>query len=84
MSSQSMYSHGDVVILEDESARIRLVGQPLLDAGLVTGVTLGVLGTEMNGQFDVLELCFSGMAPQVVWECNEENQHGMIADGEWV
>lgn len=51
-------------MLEDESGRIRLVGQCLNDANLVTGVIIGVLGIENNdGDFDVLDICYPGMAP---------------------
>lgn len=51
-------------MLEDESGRIRLVGQPLLEANLVTGVILGALGAETaNGDFEVIDICYPGMAP---------------------
>lgn len=51
-------------MLEDESGRIRLVGQPVLTANLVTGVILGALGAETaNGDFEVVDICYAGMAP---------------------
>lgn len=45
------------VMLEDESGRLRLSGQMLQTILLVTGVIVGVLGTEnANGDFDVLDI----------------------------
>ena len=52
-------------MLEDESGRIRLIGKILEDTQLVTGVIVGVLGAETsNGDFEAIDLCFPGMAPQ--------------------
>lgn len=52
-------------MLEDESGRIRLIGKILEDTTLVTGVIVGVLGAETsNGDFEAIDLCFPGMAPQ--------------------
>lgn len=45
------------VMLEDESGRLRLSGQTLQSILLVTGIIVGVLGTEnANGDFDVLDI----------------------------
>jgi DNA polymerase delta subunit 2 len=52
-------------MLEDESGRIRLIGKILEDTTLVTGVIVGVLGAETSsGDFEAIDLCFPGMAPQ--------------------
>ena len=52
-------------MLEDESGRIRLVGERLKAAKLVTGVIIGALGIETNnGDFEVVDVCFAGMPPQ--------------------
>lgn len=52
-------------MLEDESGRIRLVGERLKSARLVTGVIIGALGAETtNGDFEVVDICYAGMAPQ--------------------
>jgi DNA polymerase delta subunit 2 len=52
-------------MLEDESGRIRLVGEQLKDARIVTGVIMGALGMETpNGEFEVLDYCFAEMASQ--------------------
>ncbi|KAI0303394.1 hypothetical protein B0F90DRAFT_1667298 [Multifurca ochricompacta] len=49
-----IHSQDDQVMLEDESGRIKLVG-----------VIVGALGAETNsGEFEVVDLCFPGMAPQ--------------------
>ncbi|KAI0550854.1 DNA polymerase alpha/epsilon subunit B-domain-containing protein [Xylaria curta] len=55
----------DSVTLEDESGRIRLVGNLLRDVVLVTGCIVAVMGTEnINGELEVLDLKFPDMPPQ--------------------
>ncbi|KAH9048978.1 DNA polymerase alpha/epsilon subunit B-domain-containing protein [Lactarius hengduanensis] len=62
---EKIHSQDDQVMLEDESGRVKLVGKILADAQLVTGVIVGVLGADTgNGEFEVVDLCFAGMAPQ--------------------
>ncbi|KAI0083974.1 DNA polymerase alpha/epsilon subunit B-domain-containing protein [Irpex rosettiformis] len=62
---QKYFSAEDDIMLEDESGRIRLVGDRLKSARLVTGVIIGALGIETNsGDFEVVDICFPGMAPQ--------------------
>jgi DNA polymerase delta subunit 2 len=52
-------------MLEDESGRIRLVGDRIKAARLVTGVIVGALGVETpNGDFEVVDICYPEMAPQ--------------------
>ncbi|KAJ2556827.1 DNA polymerase delta small subunit Cdc1 [Coemansia sp. RSA 1933] len=54
----------EVVHLEDESGRIRLVGKELEKATVASGIVAAVLGTETPaGEFDVAELCFGGIPP---------------------
>lgn len=70
-------------MLEDESGRIRLVGERVSKARLVTGVIVGVLGVETpNGEFEVVDLCAPGMAPQAQPE-EEDGQDGMDVDGKF-
>ena len=53
-------------MLEDESGRIRLVGEYLKKARLVTGVIIGALGMETpNGDFEVVDMCSADLAPQL-------------------
>lgn len=60
-----IHSPDDQVMLEDESGRIKLIGEMLNDVQLVTGVIVGILGVDtINGEFEVVDLCFAGMAPQ--------------------
>jgi len=62
---EKIHSQDDQVMLEDESGRIKLVGEMLNDVQLVTGVIVGILGVDtINGEFEVVDLCFAGMAPQ--------------------
>jgi DNA polymerase delta subunit 2 len=62
---EKIHSQDDQVMLEDESGRIKLFGRVLGDMQLVTGIILGVLGVETTGgDFEVVDLCFPGMAPQ--------------------
>lgn len=75
-----IHSPNDSIMLEDESGRIQLVGDRLKSTQLVTGVIIGALGIENNsGEFEVVDLCFPGMAPQENDEDLEEN--GMDVDG---
>lgn len=52
--------------LEDESGRVRLVGDVIRAerekrGGLVTGVIMAAMGVETNnGDFEVLDLCYAG------------------------
>jgi len=67
-------------MLEDESGRIRLIGDCVKDARLVTGVIIGVLGMETpNGDFEAIDLCYAEMAPQPRTEESEEDE--MDVDG---
>jgi hypothetical protein len=51
-------------MLEDESGRIRLVGDRLQAEILVTGVIMAVLGMENpNGDFEVVDICFPEACP---------------------
>ncbi|KAK0503003.1 DNA polymerase alpha/epsilon subunit B-domain-containing protein [Armillaria luteobubalina] len=76
------YSPEDSILIEDESGRIKLVGDRVKTAGLVTGVVVGALGVETpNGEFEVVDLCYPGMAPQPA-----EDEDTMEQDGgdEWI
>ncbi|EEB91211.1 hypothetical protein MPER_10466 [Moniliophthora perniciosa FA553] len=74
-----LWSPEDKVMLEDESGRIRLVGDCVKKAKLVTGVILGALGMETpNGEFEVVDICYPGMAPNPT----EESGNKMNIDGE--
>lgn len=52
-------------MLEDESGRIRLVGDMLKSLHLVTGCIIGVMGTEnSNGELEVIDVKFADLPPQ--------------------
>jgi DNA polymerase delta subunit 2 len=70
-------------MLEDESGRIRLVGDHVRQARLVTGVIIGALGAETaNGDFEVVDICYPGMAPQPLSEPEvTEQEDKMVVDG---
>ncbi|EJU04668.1 hypothetical protein DACRYDRAFT_93140 [Dacryopinax primogenitus] len=73
-----IFSPDDSVMLEDESGRVRLVGERVSKAHLVTGVIMGALGAETaKGDFEVVDVCFAGMPPQT-----ERAEDGMDVDGE--
>ena len=68
-------------MLEDESGRIRLVGERLKAARLVTGVIMGALGLETaNGDFEIVDFCFAGMAPHASAEEEDMDVDSMGAD----
>lgn len=77
-------SSDDVVMLEDESGRVNLVGDRLKNANLVTGVIMGALGMETpNGDFEVVDICFAGMAPPIERNNDDEQaDDAMDVDGE--
>src|SRR6266404_3644351 len=59
------YSEKDQILLEDESGRIRLSGDKISTIPLVSGVVIGALGVETHsGDFEVLDVCYPGPAPQ--------------------
>jgi DNA polymerase delta subunit 2 len=52
-------------MLEDESGRLRLIGQPLANEMLVTGCIVAVMGTEnANGDFEVVDIRVPDLPPQ--------------------
>ncbi|KAL2177909.1 DNA polymerase alpha/epsilon subunit B-domain-containing protein [Thermothelomyces heterothallicus CBS 202.75] len=56
---------GESIMLEDDSGRIRLVGDVLKSYFLVTGCIIAVMGTEnVNGEFEVIDLKFADLPPQ--------------------
>ena len=63
-SREKFYSDQDSIMLEDESGRIKLVGQKLVSTHLVTGVIIAALGMETpGGEFEVIDTCFADLAP---------------------
>ncbi|KAI1390964.1 DNA polymerase alpha/epsilon subunit B-domain-containing protein [Hypoxylon trugodes] len=67
ISDKKYYSEDgtDAVTLEDESGRIRLVGDALNSVILVTGCIIAVMGTEnVNGELEVIDLKFPDLPPQ--------------------
>lgn len=72
--------------MEDESGRIRLSGDKISTMPLVSGVVMGALGVETNsGDFEVLDICYPGPAPQEPTVDNHTKDH-MDLDGtsEWI
>ncbi|KAJ1563914.1 DNA polymerase delta subunit 2, partial [Cladochytrium tenue] len=58
-------SDRDEVILEDEHGRMRLAGDRLATADLVTGIVIAVCGFERpDGDFEVIDLCLPALDPQ--------------------
>lgn len=60
-------------MLEDESGRLRLIGQPLRNEMLVTGCIVAVMGTEnANGDFEVVDIKLPELpAQQERWRTGE-------------
>jgi DNA polymerase delta subunit 2 len=69
-------------MLEDESGRIKLVGDRVKAARLVTGVIIGALGAETpNGEFEVVDICYADMAPQAT---SDDDDGKMDVDGSYL
>ncbi|KAG5983236.1 hypothetical protein E4U55_000460 [Claviceps digitariae] len=68
ISTQQTYfspDGSDQVMLEDDSGRIRLVGDLLQTIPLVTGCIIAVMGTEnSSGEFEVIDIKFPDLPPQ--------------------
>ena len=63
---EKYYSDGDVIMLEDESGRIQLVGDRMKKVVLVTGIIMAALGRETaTGEFEVFDVCFAGVPPPI-------------------
>lgn len=61
---EKFHSDDDAVMLEDESGRVKLVGERLHSTRLVTGVIIAALGMETaNGDFEVVDICYPELAP---------------------
>ncbi|KAI8089547.1 DNA polymerase alpha/epsilon subunit B-domain-containing protein [Halteromyces radiatus] len=56
----------NVISLEDESGRVKLIGARLDKEMLVTGMVVGILGKEdpASGAFEAYEVCYPGLPPQ--------------------
>ncbi|KAF9110706.1 hypothetical protein BGX27_005991 [Mortierella sp. AM989] len=55
----------DSIYLEDESGRVKLTGPKVSSDIFVTGVIMGVLGSEdINGDFKVVDVCYTVNPPQ--------------------
>lgn len=60
---EKFYCDEDSVMLEDESGRIKLVGDRVSEERLVTGVIIAALGMETpTGDFEVVDICTAGLA----------------------
>ncbi|WRT66895.1 uncharacterized protein IL334_003859 [Kwoniella shivajii] len=77
------FSAQDAVHLEDESGRVRLVGERIRrerdrqGGGLVTGVIMAVLGMETSsGDFEVIDLCFAGLPDKLEIEAGPSKDNG--------
>ncbi|EQK98195.1 DNA polymerase subunit delta-2 [Ophiocordyceps sinensis CO18] len=67
VSTQKYYSEDDAdqIMLEDDSGRVRLVGELLKAFLLVTGCIIAVMGTEnSSGEFEVIDIKFPDLPPQ--------------------
>ncbi|KAG6009644.1 hypothetical protein E4U21_001708 [Claviceps maximensis] len=68
ISSQQTYfspDGADQIMLEDDSGRIRLVGDLLQTIPLVTGCIIAVMGTEnSSGEFEVIDIKLPDLPPQ--------------------
>ncbi|KAI9001649.1 DNA polymerase alpha/epsilon subunit B-domain-containing protein [Gaertneriomyces semiglobifer] len=75
-------SEKDVVVLEDESGRVNLVGEILQRTLLITGIVIAVLGCEnANGDFEVIDICYPELSPQIEKPIIGQNAYVAIASG---
>ncbi|BFZ53251.1 DNA polymerase delta small subunit Cdc1 [Savitreella phatthalungensis] len=70
----------DQISLEDESGRIRLVGERLTREILCTGIVIGVLGSETSsGDFEVVDIVTAGSPPLRTLSAEPAGRIAMIA-----
>ncbi|KAJ2880489.1 DNA polymerase delta small subunit Cdc1 [Coemansia aciculifera] len=77
------YRNGsESVFLEDESGRIRLVGDVVDRSLLVSGIVAAMLGKETpDGSFEVADMCFAGMPPQTARPGVAEDKYVAFVSG---
>ncbi|KAH7318626.1 DNA polymerase alpha/epsilon subunit B-domain-containing protein [Stachybotrys elegans] len=85
MPVQKYYAgdESDQTMLEDESGRVRLVGDLLKSMPLVTGCIIAVMGTEnVNGELEVIDIKFADLPPQMErWSLSKpETPNGKVKD----
>ncbi|KAJ1867505.1 DNA polymerase delta small subunit Cdc1 [Coemansia sp. RSA 989] len=72
----------DALYLEDESGRIRLVGKAIEELLVTSGVIMAAMGSETaDGDFDVVDVCFAGMAPQPQRQPSAEDKYVALVSG---
>ncbi|CRK46473.1 hypothetical protein BN1723_007081 [Verticillium longisporum] len=80
ISTEKYYSDDDQdqVMIEDDSGRIRLVGDVLKTVNLVTGCVIAVMGSEnANGELEVIDIKFADIAPQPErWDLTKPPSNG--------
>ncbi|CAG8519629.1 7560_t:CDS:10 [Paraglomus occultum] len=70
-------SEEDVINIEDESGRVRLVGDIIKEWVWVTGLVVAVLGRENSvGAFEVMDICLPGLPPQPPSKLMETDDSG--------
>ncbi|RDA86603.1 hypothetical protein CP532_6006 [Ophiocordyceps camponoti-leonardi (nom. inval.)] len=84
VSTQRYYTdeETDQMMLEDDSGRVRLVGEMARSVPLVTGCIVAVMGTEnSSGEFEVLDIKFPDLAPQPSrWTLTKKGKEGEGGD----
>ncbi|CAK9803682.1 DNA polymerase delta subunit 2 [Anthophora plagiata] len=72
-------SFKDVLYLEDEMLRIKLVGNHMNIQDVVTGLVCAVLGHKLeNGAFSIKDWCFAGYCPKLSIPDHLHEQRGKI------
>jgi DNA polymerase delta subunit 2 len=81
MSTRKYYAEEgqDQIMLEDDSGRIRLVGDLVKSVRLVTGCIIAIMGTEnVNGELEVIDIKFPDLAPQPQrWALSKPAKNGV-------
>ncbi|ODQ66579.1 hypothetical protein NADFUDRAFT_82357 [Nadsonia fulvescens var. elongata DSM 6958] len=71
----------DEISLEDESGRVKLVGEKIKSVLLTTGCTIAVMGIETpGGDFDVIDIRLPEFAIQKPFPLRTENKDGRISN----
>ncbi|XP_078037909.1 DNA polymerase delta subunit 2 [Augochlora pura] len=79
-SSRTNYaSFKDILFLEDDALRVKLVGNHMNIQRVITGIVCAVLGHQLaNGEFDVIDWCYPGCTSKLATIIKPLEQLGKI------
>ncbi|XP_033333452.2 DNA polymerase delta subunit 2 isoform X1 [Megalopta genalis] len=79
LSRTNYASFKDILFLEDDALRVKLVGNHMNIQSVVTGIVCAVFGHQLeNGEFDVIDWCYPGYTSNLAKSIKPLEQLGKI------